>query len=202
MARVTSEPIPGEHCPTIIRGGTVELAHELFRSKDLFLSHWSHWHNKLILVALRMASMLVAMLSIMSMSFTLPLLRISHMHTLHEVGMHGWVRAHSKRWWRHMTILLVVSLKLHGMHAPESLLLHLHELVHLSIFACCLVVFVFGFSFALLLVLAARVFLFVRVPLRFLLFLLGLLLCQLCILLEHRVAELSCYRGLGDLAFE
>merc|ERR1711871_748954 len=102
-----------------------------------------------------MASVLMGMLSIMRMSVTLPLLRISmHMHTLHKVGMHGWVRAHSKRWWRHMTVLLVVSLKLHGMHAPESFLLHLHELVHLSLFACCLVVFVFGLCFAPLFVLA------------------------------------------------
>ena len=155
MARVASKPIPGEHGPTIIRGGTVELAHELFRSKDLFLSHRSNWHYKLILIALRMASVLVGMLIIMSMSFSLPLLRISHMHSLHKVRMHGWVRAHSERWWGHMTILLVVSLKLHGMHAPESLLLHLHELMHLSLFACCLVVFVFGLSFALLFVLAA-----------------------------------------------
>jgi len=86
-----------------------------------------------------------------------------HLHTsLHKVRMHTRVRRHPEWRWRHVPILLIVSLQLHRMHVTTSevsLLLHRHERVNFTLFVTFLI-FVFPFTICLLLFLTI-VFLFV-----------------------------------------
>ena len=131
-----------------------------------------------------MASVLMVVLSIMSVSISLPLLVTTvHLHSLHEIRMHSWMWCHTERWRWHMTVLLVVSLQLHGMHATsiECLLLHGHLRKMLLCFFTYLL-FVFGFAFLIIL---TQIFFLVWVPLALLLVLLGVLLRQFDIFWNH-----------------